>query len=155
MPKKTSPKNKLTIRKATLKDLDAFWDLEQAAFRRERFSRRQFAYLLSKAKALPLLALDGKTPAGYALYTCRTHIGAARLYSLAIHPAYRGQGIATRLMTLAEKRLKKDHDHLYLEVRKDNRKAIRLYKQNGFDLLRTVPGYYEDGTDALKMIKAL
>jgi ribosomal-protein-alanine N-acetyltransferase len=36
----------------------------------------------------------------------------------------------------------------YLEVRTDNAPAIALYKSMGYDIRKTIRGYYMDGTDA-------
>ena len=39
----------------------------------------------------------------------------------------------------------------YLEVRVTNQEAIALYKQMGFEVSRTIHGYYADGEDAFVM----
>jgi ribosomal-protein-alanine N-acetyltransferase len=39
----------------------------------------------------------------------------------------------------------------YLEVRVANQEAISLYKNLGFEVARTIHGYYADGEDAFVM----
>jgi ribosomal-protein-alanine N-acetyltransferase len=39
----------------------------------------------------------------------------------------------------------------YLEVRVTNQEAISLYKKLGFEITRTIHGYYADGEDAFVM----
>jgi ribosomal-protein-alanine N-acetyltransferase len=39
----------------------------------------------------------------------------------------------------------------YLEVRATNQEAVTLYKKLGFDVARTIHGYYADGEDAFVM----
>ena len=41
----------------------------------------------------------------------------------------------------------------FLEVRVTNEPAISLYKKLGFEITRTVNGYYSDGEDAYVMTK--
>jgi len=43
----------------------------------------------------------------------------------------------------------------YLEVRVTNEEAIALYKKLGFEVTRTVHGYYADGEDAFVMSRDL
>ena len=43
----------------------------------------------------------------------------------------------------------------FLEVRVTNEPAIALYKKLGFEITRTINGYYSDGEDAYVMTKKL
>jgi ribosomal-protein-alanine N-acetyltransferase len=43
----------------------------------------------------------------------------------------------------------------YLEVRVSNSNAINLYKQTGFEVERTMRGYYSDGEDAYTMSRKI
>lgn len=42
-----------------------------------------------------------------------------------------------------------------LEVRRDNTKAQGLYRRQGFVTDKLLPQYYEDGADAIWMVKEL
>lgn len=72
---------------------------------------------------------------------------------LAVHPEYQGEGVGTAL-------LRRGLDVLYeqsvrsvkLEVRESNDGAKRLYTQFGFEPLRRVPRYYDNGDDAIIMV---
>ena len=44
---------------------------------------------------------------------------------------------------------------LRLEVRSDNLQARKLYNELGFVIEKTLPAYYPDGADGLKMVKTL
>ena len=76
---------------------------------------------------------------------------------VAVAPAWRGQGIASRLLercfTLSvEQGAKSAH----LEVRPSNIAAIELYQKLGFELVGRRPKYYTDSKeDALLMMKIL
>ncbi|HLC42939.1 MAG TPA: ribosomal protein S18-alanine N-acetyltransferase [Methylomirabilota bacterium] len=87
-------------------------------------------------------------------YLCVWEIGPElHITNLAVHPAYRQQGVARRL--LAE-RLEGSHLRgakvAILEVRPANREAIALYERFGFRVIGNRKGYYFDtGEDALVM----
>lgn len=72
----------------------------------------------------------------------------AHIASIAVHPDYRGQGIAQHLMATA---LKDAFRHkaiqATLEVRSGNQAAIRLYRHFGFDVAGLRPRYYRDNNE--------
>jgi len=41
-----------------------------------------------------------------------------------------------------------------LEVRPTNEAALGIYRRYGFEQLRTIPRYYDDGEDALIFVRA-
>jgi len=78
------------------------------------------------------------------------------IVSVAVMPDFRNQGIGCSLVEDAISSLSGLHvDECYLEVRLTNVPAINLYKKLEFEITRTVPRYYFDGSDALVMTKAL
>ncbi|MGH8160691.1 MAG: GNAT family N-acetyltransferase [Gammaproteobacteria bacterium] len=144
------------IRAADLQDLAALVALEGAAFTRDRLSRRQLRYLLSRARARILVAERRGTPVGYVILLFRRDSAWARVYSIAIAAAARGRGLGSALLAAAEAAV---HDAgrcgLRLEVRRDNAGAIALYRARGFRQFAVVGDYYEDGQDALRFEKTL
>lgn len=76
----------------------------------------------------------------------------ARLYSLAVHPSMRGQGIGAALVKAAENKSRKaGKTGMRLEVRADNTAAIDLYLAHGYVRFAIRPGFYADGMSALRM----
>lgn len=72
---------------------------------------------------------------------------------LAVHPEYRGQGIGRSLLERALTTLFVDSTALVkLEVRESNGPALDLYRDEGFEPMRRVPRYYDDGEAALVMV---
>jgi len=72
--------------------------------------------------------------------------------SVAVMPESRRQGIGRELVTSSLKALElHGAEECFLEVRTANDEAVRLYKQMGFDTVRTVSHYYHDGADAYLM----
>ncbi|MBD3285933.1 ribosomal-protein-alanine N-acetyltransferase [candidate division WOR-3 bacterium] len=78
------------------------------------------------------------------------------IINTAVEPSMRRQGVGTRLLRfLTDKARDKGALWAYLEVRKNNLAAIRLYQKHGFGIVDTIPGYYEDGSDAYLMAAAV
>lgn len=144
------------IRKATLDDVDALNRLEIACFDTDRLSRRSFRWMIEKGHTLLLVAVKQQQLLGYVLllYSQGTSLG--RVYSLAVDAAYRKHGVAVRLMAMAEQAaLDAGRSFLRLEVRPDNQAAIHLYQKLGYQPFDIVTDFYEDHTDALRMMKVL
>jgi ribosomal protein S18 acetylase RimI-like enzyme len=145
---------RIEIRPVALSDLDAIDAIEAASFTVDRFPRRNLARALRSRSAVLLLAECEEAPAGYILLLFRKGAKAARLYSLATAPSARGKGVAAALVDAGVAHAaEKGCDRLTLEVRRSNGDAIRLYERCGFERLREVPRYYDDGESALRMEK--
>lgn len=71
------------------------------------------------------------------------------IVSVAMLPDYRRQGIGRELVNASLKALElHGAEECFLEVRVVNEEAVALYKQMGFDTIRTASHYYHDGADA-------
>lgn len=145
-----------TIREATLSDLEEILRLENAAFEDDRLTRRNLRHLLTRGRAFTLVDdTDGRL-GGYVLVLLRRGTSLARLYSIAVDPGRRRQGIAGALVRAAEARaLTHDCVVLRLEVRKDNRASQALFHDLGYRPFGEYSAYYEDSTDALRYEKYL
>jgi len=74
------------------------------------------------------------------------------IVSVAVIPEYRMLGAGYALVQRALSALSMHQaDECYLEVRVSNIPAINLYKKMGFEITRTIPRYYYDGSDAYVM----
>ncbi len=143
---------KVTIRPMVEADLDTIVELEQQIFV-DAWSRSSFeAELENKKISHPLvLEADGQI-AGYAVvwsFYQELHIA-----NFAIHPDFRKRGFGTQLLKYIFDRFK-DAKIAFLEVRRSNEPAIRLYQKFGFKALTVRKRYYRDGEDALVMVKDL
>ncbi len=108
--------------------------------------------------------LDGKV-AGYIM--CRVEVGLSNfglgglirkghVVSIAVLPRARRKGIAQALINSALEGMQYyKAKQCYLEVRVTNDAGIALYKKLGFEVSRTIHGYYSDGEDAYVMSKKL
>ena len=147
------------IRLATLEDLPALWGMEQHCFDERiyhRTSRRQYRYLLQHGNADILIACTHKQVIGAAVIFYRKNSKAGRLYSIAVLPEYQGGEIGKALFEAYEKRLiEKNLALALLEIRADNHKHKERYLAQGYQLIKTLPDYYPDGSSALKLRKKL
>ncbi len=76
--------------------------------------------------------------------------------NVATHPDHRRRGFAARLLDHVEAvALERGCRFLTLEVRRGNRPALRLYRAHGYRPVGMRPRYYDDGEDAIVMIREL
>ncbi|MFC0267967.1 GNAT family N-acetyltransferase [Kushneria aurantia] len=147
------------LRAADGADVEALDELERACFGddEDSFSASQLKYLVTKANAETRLLVDESDELkGYGTLLFRRNEHRARLYSFCLHPEARGLGLGQRLLLALEMTaLARDCDHLYLEVRADNREAIALYRRMGYEMQRWLDDYYHDGCAAWRMIRPL
>ncbi len=146
----------MTIRPATLDDLDALVALEDTSFPGDRLSRRSFRRMLTRAKAELLVDEHQGRLCGYALALFHAGTPLARLYSVAVDPATRGSGLGRALVEAIEiSARERDCVAMRLEVRRDNTAAIEMYKALGYRPFAMEADYYDDRMEAVRMEKAL
>jgi len=81
---------------------------------------------------------------------------AGRILTLDIISEARRMGLASLLMQECEHRLRDfGCTEVYLETAVNNGPALRLYRKLGYQILRTLPGYYAASLDAFLMGKPL
>ncbi|MBA6412051.1 GNAT family N-acetyltransferase/peptidase C39 family protein [Parahaliea sp. F7430] len=146
----------IEIRPAQSKDLSALLELESSCFATDRISRRSFRRWLSHPDCVFTVALIEQQVSAYALVTLRRGTHLARLYSLAVAPSARGQGLAEKLIKASEDGAR-DAGSIYLrlEVASTNYAAITLYKKLGYKQFGLYEDYYEDHGPALRMEKCI
>ena len=155
-PNQAGPRATVRLSHASAKDIGALSQLEQSAFAGDRVSRRSWRGLIASASATVTLARQrsGIVGASVLLHSERTSV--ARLYSIAVDPGARGQGLARMLLEAAiEQARAAGASVLRLETRVDNEAAQSLFRRHGFAPLDRKPAYYDDGTDALRLQKSL
>ena len=76
--------------------------------------------------------------------------------SIAVLPEHQREGIGYALMREAmEAMVNYKAKECYLEVRASNVSAVNLYRKMGFEVARTMRGYYADGEAAYVMARKL
>ncbi|WP_435196146.1 ribosomal protein S18-alanine N-acetyltransferase [Natronomonas sp. EA1] len=149
-----------TVREATRADLLDVFRIERQCFPQpwpfaafERFLG-QPGFLVAERDAP---APDENPLAGYVVADTVPNHGQplGHIKDLAVHPAYRGQGIGKELLSQALFVLATANaSSVKLEVRASNEPAISLYRSFDFQPRRRIPRYYDDGEDAIIMVRS-
>jgi ribosomal protein S18 acetylase RimI-like enzyme len=146
----------LIIRPARRDDLETVSTLERGCFNTYTLSKRQLQYLQQRDTTVFLVAERAGQIVGEGIALCRRHAKqspSGRAYSLAVDPAFRGQGIGERLMrAMLDELGRRAVRRIYLEVEATNAPAIHLYQRLGFRAIGQLPDYYGEGRPGLHMM---
>lgn len=155
LAQKKSGKNSKSIpdfkfRNAKKSDILQLVSLENLSFSYDQLSKKQFTkFILDGRNLVEILEIDKKI-AGYSLVFFRKNSKKARMYSLCIHPDFKGMGLGRKLMiNVFEKLKKKKFESVKLEVKVSNSVGVSLYESLGFKLEKRIKEFYSDGEDAL------
>ena len=140
-----------SIRAATPVDMDALIHIEGEVFM-DSWSRDSLSSLFDGERNVVLIACQDDVAVGY-ITGWYVH-DEAEIARLGVLYEARKQGIASALISA----MIKDFDDLKvqklsLEVRVSNKAGFAIYHKFGFAVRGRRPRYYEDGEDALVMVK--
>ncbi|AGO12941.1 AaceriADL308Cp [[Ashbya] aceris (nom. inval.)] len=130
----------------------------------EPYSIYVYRYFLNQWPSLAYLAYDSESataeePVGCIVCKAETHRGVRQrgyIAMLVVNDAYRGRGIAKRLITLAiEQMAAQGCDEIMLETECSNGAALHLYEALGFVRMKRMFRYYLNQGDAFKLILPL
>lgn len=144
----------LTIRTMQESDLPSVVKIERLSFSTP-WSETLFFNEIYKQRSIPKVAVIGDRIAGY---ICANQVAdEGHILNLAVHPDFRGRGIANTLVENILEELKENACRfLYLEVRASNNAARELYEGFGFSVVGTRKEYYgEPKEDAVIMMLRL
>lgn len=146
---------KTNIRKAKISDLEAIKEIEDESFIKP-FTKEDLLYEISQNPVSNFLVLekDGLV-VGFLDYWVT--FDSATIDQIAVKKSERNQGFAKILLEKSINDLKElgEVSFFTLEVRTSNEPAINLYKSFGFQKVTIKEKYYDDGEDAIYMIKGL
>ncbi len=142
----------MIITHARPSDLDQVMVLEKAGFPKgERWSREAWAEELTNQERLVLARHDLREALiGVATFTAAGDV--VDLLRVVVHPDERGRGIGSSLIRTGMEWAKAIGAHrMLLEVRPDNKRALKVYSKLGFEQLSRRRDYYGPGVDAMVM----
>lgn len=153
----------IQLRPARREDIPGLLVIEQASFNTDRLGHAQFRRFIAGGKACVLVAQAGAGGhladgllAGYVLVLFRAGSRKARIYSIAVAAAARGIGVGEQLLLRAEDAARRQGcSVMRLEVRPDNAAALAMYARHGYLPFGRYAGFYEDGSDAVRLQKNL
>jgi ribosomal-protein-alanine N-acetyltransferase len=148
------------LRKFSIKDLQSVTYINRVCLP-ENYTDYFFVDLHRRFPETFIVAEEDGEVVGYIM--CRIELGLSNLgfgglmkkghiVSVAVLPNYRRKGVGQALVTKAMEGMRLyNAKQCFLEVRVTNTAAIDLYKKLGFQITRTIHGYYADGEDAYVM----
>ena len=142
------------IRDMTSLDLPKVMEIEYKTFIAP-WNKEQMLYELNDNQYANLaVILNDNVVVGF--YDYWHTFDSATICQIAVEPMYQGHKFGSKLLEEIIKDAKaKKVRTLTLEVRKNNEKAVNLYKKYGFEQSLVKEKYYSNGDDALYMIKEL
>jgi ribosomal-protein-alanine N-acetyltransferase len=161
-----------TIRDYRAADFELLWSIDQWCFTPGiAYSRRELGIYIGHPRSFTLVAEveagGGTEPAaerfkpsargivGFLVAHAERH-GLGHVITIDVLPAARRTGVGSKLILASEERLRSASCHrVYLETAADNTAALAFYKRHGYFLVKTIPGYYANGLDALVLQKEL
>lgn len=146
---------KTNIRKAKISDLEAIKEIEDESFINP-FAKEDLLYEISQNPVSNFLVLEkDDLVVGFIDYWVT--FDSATIDQIAVKKSERNQGFAKILLEKSINDLKElgEVSFFTLEVRASNEPAINLYKSFGFQKVTIKEKYYDDGEDAIYMVKGL
>ncbi len=153
-----------TLRKFKPDDLQTVMQINRVCLP-ENYTDFFFVDLHQRFPETFIVAEDNGKIVGYIM--CRIEVGLSNfgfgglvrkghVVSIAVMPQARRKGVAKAIIDRSMQGMEYyKAKQGFLEVRVTNDAAITLYKNLGFEITRTINGYYSDGEDAYVMTKKL
>ncbi len=148
------------LRKFTMNDLASVTRINQVCLP-ENYTDFFYVDLCRRFPEAFIIAEENGEIVGYIM--CRIEVGLSNIglpglvkkghvVSVAVRPERRHKGVGRALITKAMEGIRMyGAKQCYLEVRVTNEEAIGLYKKLGWEVTRSIRGYYADGEDAYVM----
>jgi ribosomal-protein-alanine N-acetyltransferase len=140
----------------TPEDVPAVMSIERATFPADAWSEAMMRGELDDQPRTRhyVVALIGDRIVGYAGLAAAAD--QADIQTIAVLAEHRRSGVGATLMTeLLSEAVRRGVTEVFLEVRSDNPPAQAMYESFGFERLGLRRKYYDDGTDAITMVRKL
>ncbi len=156
-------------------DFNAIWELDQLCFEPKiAYPKAELRHFLRYPGAFALVAEEIAEGDGVAIskpkknrkvaerklkvvgfILTHAHPEHGHIITIDVHADQRRTGLGSQLLEAAEVRLRSlGKKGVVLEVAVDNLPALTFYKRHGYSVIKTIPGYYANGLDALAMAKS-
>ncbi|GIH29171.1 ribosomal-protein-alanine acetyltransferase [Acrocarpospora phusangensis] len=144
------------LRQMTRDDLAAVIEIERATFPADAWTEGMLRGELAdqpRTRHYLVAEIEGRI-VGYAGLAVAAD--QADVQTIAVYAEHRRAGIGSQLLTaLLTEAARRRATRIFLEVRADNPGAKTMYTNFGFEAYGVRRGYYDDGTDAITMMREL
>ena len=137
----------------TSADVPAVVELEKDCFP-DPWNERSWQESFARADFFGFALKEGERLVGF---VCGVSLfEESELLKIAVAPVARGKGYGDVLLkALTATAKKRGAEKMFLEVREGNIPARKLYEKNAFEQTRVRKKYYEDGENAVEMVKSM
>ena len=151
----------ISLRLMNINDLDAILAIENESFL-SPWRKEDWLYELNENPINVIYVLEveengAKEVVGFIDFMVT--FTSSTISQIAVKKAYRKRNLGTLLLNQMLEHLNKQYpeevETITLEVRKHNAPAIAFYEKNGFEAVLIKPHYYDNGDDAIYMIRRL
>lgn len=142
-----------TILPAGLRDLNQVRDLEKLCFPLDAWPLLDMLGALTLPNIVRYKLVLDKQVIGFVAGDVRRLQQTGWIATICIHPDFRRQGLAEKLLALCEAEMQMPK--VRLTVRSSNTAAIMMYKNNGYQQVGRWERYYKGGEDGVVMEKVL
>jgi len=148
----------ISIREATISDLEEVYKIELECFADDSFPKRLLETFLTSPECVTLIAVSDGEPLGFIAGSVEklNEEPAGHISTLNVKRGQRRKGIGRRLLDAFEVALtERGVRTCFLEVRANNIAARNLYLKQGYRPLQKLRNYYGIGADGLRLKKNL
>lgn len=140
-------------------DFDTLWRIDQTCFPAGiSYSQKELRLYMRRRASFTLVAVGGESKVAIAGFIVAEAGARARghIITIDVIVTARRFGVGSLLLRAAEDRLISTGCRtVELETAVDNVSALSFYKRHNYSVIRTYPGYYSNGVDALVLEKKL
>jgi [ribosomal protein S18]-alanine N-acetyltransferase len=154
----------IRIRPFRKSDFQTLWSIDQICFDPQlAYSRMELAFYMRRPGSFTLVAEAPGTEEPRIFGFVVAELGRVKhglkvghIITIDVVPEARRSGVGSALLEAAERQLADaGASSVVLETAVNNAAALRFYKQKGYFVEKTAPGYYSNQLDALVMRKEL
>jgi len=148
----------ISIRQATVNDLEKLYEIERECFTVEAFTEEQIMFLLKDSNSVSLTAQTNGEIAGFIIGLI-DHIRGVKtghICTIDVSVKHRRKGVGEKLLKEIEEIFaRKGVKICYLEVRIDNVAALELYRKQGYAEIEKLDNFYCRGVHGVRLQKRL
>lgn len=136
-----------TVKQLGIESLDSILDLEKLCFAApDRWKEADWRKLLEDERAVYYAMTDGDKLIGNVfIYNWKGRHDYVKIMNVSVHPDYRKQGVASRLLNLVTEDMKNDGMYLFRgETRSTNAAMQKAFEACGYKLDRVEEHYFHD-----------
>ncbi len=134
-------------------DIASVLELEKECFP-DPWNETSWQEAFARADFFSFALKEGETLVGFVCGTCLFE--ESELLKIAVAPSFRGRGLGAMLLNaLTQEAKNRGAEKMFLEVREGNVAARTLYEKSGFTQTRIRKKYYDNGENAVEMVKLI